>query len=727
MTESMVSSHVPPRVRLGAAHAALVAAMMLLPAPRAGAGETQWWNVDRASDHSESELRGTTVRPEGTIELGPRTMSDPADSLGTIWAIALLRDGSVALAGDRGHIGRWTEARGVMPWLTLPVGQVLSLAVDGDALLAGTGPDGAIYRIGARGDTSLVVRTGERYVWGLAPGPKGVWYAATGTRGRVMRIEGARARVVLDSDESNLVSIIPDGSGGVYAGGDSKGRVMHLALDGTVRTVYDAPEDEVRALAIGADGALYAAALTVSAVSGAGGSARSPAEPASDDSEAAATAVAPVRAAPGGRAVIYRIVPDSSVAVWYVAPQPLIYALARGRDGIIAATGNRAGVYVVPRANGGSPWLAASQGQITALAVEADGRVFAAASNPGALWRLGPGRAERGELISPALDARRIARWGRIAWRGEARGGRVTLETRSGNTDAPDTTWSTWRTVASDERNRAPAGRYLQWKAVLAGGDPKVESVDAAWREQNLPPRVEDVTVAPQGVGFREGDMLPRSEPVTQTLPGGQKVEYSIPSAASPELLRALPSWAQGVRTVQWKGIDPNGDPLRYRIDVGRSADGPWVNLGKELQAPTFTWDTHSLADGGYRVRVTASDVTANPVGEERSADALSERFQVDNTPPEITAFTATSVPGGIRIEGSGRDLATPLTRIEVSIDNESWRPVTPDGGFADDLTASFRAVLGDVTPGEHQVGVRVVDMAGNTAHRAARVIVTGR
>ena len=56
-----------------------------------------------------------------------------------------------------------------------------------------------------------------------------------------MRIEGGRARIVLDTDESNLVSILADGRGGVYAGGDSKGRVVHVTETGVARTVFDAP------------------------------------------------------------------------------------------------------------------------------------------------------------------------------------------------------------------------------------------------------------------------------------------------------------------------------------------------------------------------------------------------------------------------------------------------------------------------------------------------------
>jgi sugar lactone lactonase YvrE len=80
-------------------------------------------------------------------------------------------------------------------------------------------------------------------------------------------VNGKDVRVLLDSDESNLLSLATDARGAVYVGGDSRGRVFRVAPDGTLRTVFDAAEDEVRALALGSDGALYAAALTAAAVS----------------------------------------------------------------------------------------------------------------------------------------------------------------------------------------------------------------------------------------------------------------------------------------------------------------------------------------------------------------------------------------------------------------------------------------------------------------------------
>jgi len=698
----------------------------------AHATETQWWITDSAADHAASEMHGVVVRSTGTIELGPRAAVTVAESLGTIWALVPLADGAVALGCDRGQIALWTQAGGVKPWIKLPVGQVLALIQDGDGLLAGTGPGGVIYRIGARGDTSVVARTGERYVWGLARGAKaGEWYAATGTRGRLLKINGSRVEVALDTDESNLVSIISDGHGGAFAGGDSKGLVVQYQADGSVRTVYDAAEDEIRALALGPDGALYAGALEATGVTEPSPASAASASSGGDSSEgsdtdtpaAGPTPPAPTRGASAGRAVIYRIVPDSSGAAYWTAPQPLLYALAWTRDGLIAATGNRAAVYRVERAGAGLQLLAAPQGQITALAVTREGQILAAASSPAALWRLGPETADRGELESPVFDARRITRWGRIVAHAESQGS-VEIATRSGNTDAPDTTWSAWR-APRDGRVASPPGRHLQWRLTLSGSRPRVDGVDVAWREQNLPPRLDELVVAPQGQGFKEGELLPHSEPVTQTLPTGQKVEYSIPGTSTPRALRDLPAWARGLRTLQWKATDPNGDPLVYKVEIGPSADGPWTKIGEELEAVSFTWDTNALPDGRYRLRVTASDERGNPVGESLRTQTVSEPFTIDNTPPEVTAFIAKGQQRSIAVEGAARDGESPLARIEVAVDDNDWRTVTPDGGFADDLTLRFHATLPDVEPGAHSVGVRVVDMAGNTATRAVRVTVS--
>jgi len=111
-------------------------------------------------------------------------------------------------------------------------------------------------------------------------------------------------------------------------------------------------------------------------------------------------------------------------------------------------------------------------------------------------------------------------------------------------------------------------------------------------------------------------------------------------------------------------------------------------------------------------------------VGEGRTGEALSEPFTVDNTPPAVTAFDARPEAGAVVVSGSAEDAVSLLTRVEVSLDDDDWRTMSPDGGLADDRALTFRTRLPDVKAGAHTVAVRAVDAAGNVTTRAAHVTV---
>lgn len=688
---------------------ALTLILLCLAASPAAAAETQWWTTDSQKDHDKSETQGVVVGPDGVLTLGPAAASWSADSLRTIWAIQPLADGSVAIAGDRGRIDRWTAAAGVRPWVRLGDGQVLCLARDGDGLVAGTGPNGLVYRVSAKGDTTRLASTGERYVWGIVAGARGAWWLATGTRGRLLALESGRTRIAWDSDASNLTALASDGAEGAIAGGDAKGRLVQASRSGALRTLFDAPEDEIRSITRGADGTIWMAALSSTAVSGTTGDAEDGPAP-----QAAAVS--------GGRAVLYRVAPDSAGIAWWSAPQPFVFALLATQDAVLAATGNRAGVFAVTGAQQAAQWLAPPQGQVTALASGARGEVFAATANPAVLWRLGPGRADRGTLTSAVQDLRRHSRIGRLRWTGA---GSADFSIRAGNTEDPDTTWGPWIDVASDGRTSAVLrGRHVQWKVALGSAASRVDQVAIASREQNLPPRVDEVTVTAQAQGLRDGELGPRSEAVTQNLPGGQKVEYSV-NFSSNKALRELPSWARGLRTLQWRASDANADLLRYQVQVRDEATrGEWVTVGRDLEQNLHTWDTRSLPDGRYRVRVLADDSRSNALGEELHGEGQSEVFEIDNQPPVIRAISTAAIRGGLRVSVEASDDRSPLWRLEVSVDDGDWRTLAPPDGTLDESMLQLTFTLPGLAPGEHLVSVRAVDLAGNPSTRGVRATV---
>src|SRR5204863_5257394 len=139
-----------------------------------------------------------------------------------------------------------------------------------------------------------------------------------------LKLAGGKTSVLLDTEESNLVSLVPDGKDGVLAGGDSRGRVYQVRADGTARTLFDAAEDEIRALALSPDGTIWAAGLSVSATSE---------EPGSD--EGPQPAKPPLT---GGRALLYRITPEGDATTWWTSPQPLVFALAFANGALRAGT-----------------------------------------------------------------------------------------------------------------------------------------------------------------------------------------------------------------------------------------------------------------------------------------------------------------------------------------------------------------------------------------------------
>lgn len=683
--------------------------ILTLPTGTASAAESQWWTANTAADHARAEAVGVRVDAQGVLRLAPRTTISTTDSLTVAWAAVVLRDGSVAVAGDRGRVLRWSAARGWTVWARLGPGPVLALAADGDGVIAGTGPRGRVLRVAANGDTTLLADTGERYVWGIAPAPDGWWFA-TGTRGRVLRWRAGRTSIALDTEEGNLVSMTGDGRGGVYVGGDARGRVYHVPADGAARTLFDAPEDEVRAVARSTDGHVWALALAAAATT---------------DDEDREEGPRPVRTAPSdGRAVLYRITPEGQATTWWTSPQPVGYALLDTPEGPLVGTGTRAGVQRVERIQGASLLWAPAAAQVTALANGSEGTVYAVTSNPVSLARIGPDVGREGTLTSAVQDARRFSRFGRVV---AESAGSVTFETRTGNGAEPDTTWSRWESVRGDGGIVSPSARFLQWRVRLTSADARVDEVSISRREANLPPRVEDLSVAAQGRDFREGGMSSRTESVTQTLPSGQKVEYSATIPAGGKALREMPLWARGLRTMQWRGVDPNGDVLRYAVEVRREPEGPWIRIARDLEVSLLTWNTDTFGDGRYRVRVIASDEEGNPIGEGLTGESWSEAFRVDNTAPEVLTLEAVHTKDGVRVTGRARDGQGWLLRLDLSTDDGPWRPVSPTGGIADTGTLEFAVTLPRLEPGAHLVSLRAVDAAGNSATRAVQVTVPVR
>jgi hypothetical protein len=107
---------------------------------------------------------------------------------------------------------------------------------------------------------------------------------------------------------------------------------------------------------------------------------------------------------------------------------------------------------------------------------------------------------------------------------------------------------------------------------------------------------------------------------------------------------------------------------------------------------PLIVWDTTTVPDGRYSVRITASDASANTADRALAGARESAAFDVDNTGPAITvAPPSAAEPGALTF--TVRDAQSVIELVEVAINGE-YRALTPADGVADSREERYRIAL---------------------------------
>jgi hypothetical protein len=262
----------------------------------------------------------------------------------------------------------------------------------------------------------------------------------------------------------------------------------------------------------------------------------------------------------------------------------------------------------------------------------------------------------------------------------------------------------------------------LTLAAAKAGATPTVEAVTAAYLQRNLPPVVKSITVHPAGEGFQkpisvsgEPEILGLATDPLSERAASQRAPAGSPPAVS--FSRKL--YQRGLRTFSWQAEDPNGDSLLYTVEYRAVGDERWRGLCSDLSEPVFAWETASVPNGRYVVRVRATDAPGNPPALALVGSKDSASFEIDNAPPSITATLERGTPRRILV--SVRDDASPVRRLEMSTDAGRWEEVHPRDGIADSLEETYEIPL-RAAPAGRLVVLRATDLLGNVA--TARVDV---
>ncbi len=734
---------------------------ILLLVAFASAEGTRTWEQSKFEDLIKGTTKGVAVRSTGGLELAPAFTALSTTPSTYIWSIASDREGNLyAASGSPARVYRITpDGKSTVIFEPQEL-QVQALVVDkSGTIYAATNPDGRVYKIErhpASADkggkdksptdkgavdspwsSSVYFEPGTKYIWDLLLDDAGNLYVATGDHGEIFRVtpKGEHA-VFFKSDEAHIRVMAFDARGNLIAGSDGSGLVYRISPGGEGFVLYSAPKKEITALAIDKTGNIYAAGVgekrggttapgfpsaPVSIPTSPSSASTGPQSGIVITASPASTSPASISfpnpsSAAGGGSEIYRIAPDGSPSRLWSSHEDIVYALAFDQHGrLLAGTGNRGHVFAISGEDEFTDLIKASATQVTAFASAPRGGLYASTSNLGKVFLLSATPESEGSYESDVFDAHIFSRWGRAEFRGA---GNVELFARSGNVDNPDRNWSTWQKIEQrkDSEVSVPPARFIQWKAVLRSGDPapRVESVTLNYLPKNVAPDFDDVTVQ-AGVRYQALPKPGGTDPGAGTSP---QPHFDTP----PPITHDRDSIG-----AKWSVHDDNEDQMTYAVYYRGDGDTRWLLLKDNLTDKFYSFDASLLPDGGYTIKVVASDAPSHSPGQALTAEKESARFEVDTTPPQIESLAASAEGDKIHVSFRAVDSFSNIKRADYSIDAGEWQFVEPVGQLSDSKTESYDFRVAVPTSGqlEHVVVVRVYDRYDNMS--SAKTVIRGK
>lgn len=706
-----------PRMVWGLFFLALCGGWGILTCPVSAATDTQFWEAFRQADILKGTVTNLSVSDRGSLSVSPHNEVIFDTRQAYIWSC--VRDGQGGAYIGTGHDGQvYRVDRAGQSKLVADFDEldVTALTVDSTGKVwAATSPNGKVYQIDPTGKTSVFFNPGEKYIWALEKTPHGELVVATGDKGIIYQVDSTGKSVVLfDSTEVNMTSLAIDPRGVVYAGSDPGGIVYRIEGPGKAFAIFDSALREIHRLQIGKNGTVFALAVGDKAV-------RPASEPLSTGKESVSVTLladSPSPGAPanlvntrsetgGAQSVLYGIEADGGAEIWWGSTELVgLDCLETPQGTVLLGTGPQGRLFEVDRQGQTQLVLQTTEDHISHIMAGTSGDLWLTTSNFGKVWKVTPAKALRGSYVSSVQDAKFVADWGMISWRGA---GEVRVQTRSGNTETPDGTWSDWSVEAiraEGEPVKSPAARYLQWQIRMTDTS-RVDSLRVAYLPKNMAPRVTSLTVLSPGIALQETFQPPLDPAITTA--GLDPTLFGLSGALPPRKV-----FQKGARSLQWQGEDANGDQLVYRVYYRILGQASWLPLGEAQRASFYLVNADVLPDGLYEFKVEASDMPSNPASRVLVGSQISDPVEVDNTPPVINlSGEPIQRVTGTTVEFQVVDQMSILRRVEYSVNGSTWSPLSPVDRISDQKMETFRLELNPSTSVQ-LVAVRAYDGAAN-------------
>jgi len=757
---------------------ALVALLAGLLAQPARAEHTRHWRQSAYEEFEKGTPKGVALRSDGKLVLAPRFAAFADPNAAYLWALRADSKGNLyAAGGTNAKVVRFDPKGAATTIFESGELAAQALALDAqDNLYVGTSPDGKVYRIVRGGEKKVFFDPKTKYIWDLAVDADGTVYVASGDKGEIFAVTpDGKGKVFYASEETHIRTLALDPRGYLLAGTEPNGLILRIAKPASgaadrpearqqAFVLYETSKKEITALQVDHAGNIYVAAV--------GEKPRPgqlfpqppgvlPPQPVVQPGMAVGPVIVPQQPTPFipfpplVSSAVYHLAPDGAPEELWSSREDLVYALGLSPSGkLLLGTGNRGVVIELEGNNVFASLAKTASSQVTGLAQGSGGKVFLCTANPGKVFTLGPDDEPEGSFESQTFDARIFSHWGRLEWWGEnsALGNEsktssgaapITLYVRSGNTSDPEKNWSPWSgpyALGKGEKVNCPPARFAQWKVMFrsmsipdgsplgknkGGPAPSISWVSLSYLPKNVAPTIDAVVIQNPGI---------RVQGVSGVQPGtspSQPVQLRMPPPPTPAGGFVAPQQPQppqrfepppqglaqkGYQAVVWSARDENDDDLVYTIYYRGEGEKNWKLLKDKVEQKFYSWDTTTMPDGAYYLKIGASDAPSNPPEDALTAERESDRFEVDNSPPVVENLRAEAASPDVRARFDARDSSSNIVRAEYSLDAGDWTVLFPVGRLADSPQLSYEVYLRGLAVGEHTLAVRVFDRFDNGA-----------
>ena len=270
----------------------------------------------------------------------------------------------------------------------------------------------------------------------------------------------------------------------------------------------------------------------------------------------------------------------------------------------------------------------------------------------------------------------------------------MTIETRSGNTADPDSTWSAWSAAharASGDPAGNPPGRFLQYRVRMKRGtasqSPEIERLSVVYLPANQKPTL---TLSKPAVGGAIG----------------KKCEF------------------------EWTTEDSDKDTLRVNISRSNDDGKTWETVAEGLSGTSYSWDASAVENGAYALRVQVSDAVSNP-GHALTDETILHGMVLDTTPPTILldGQPSISADGRVTIRGIAMDTASPIASLQSRVgESKDARAAAVADGIFDSGYEGFEFTSESLSNGAQTIYIDARDASGNLETKTVTITIeTGK